>query len=99
MKLSKYENEEALDVLAELIEPATRLLSNPELVATVKGGKSKLEIAKVAIQADKQAIIEILAICEGVPVEEYRCTPITIVKNVIELLSDKELVAFFKSQV
>lgn len=98
MKISEYKGEEAIDLLADLIAPATRILSNPQLALAVKNGKNKLEIARLIMKADKKATMEILALLAGVPVDEYECTVPSILKQLLEILSDEDLMSFFTSQ-
>ena len=107
MKLSEYKDEQALDVLAEIIEPAAYIMADPEIRAKVKIDKEKddeksktdvLGIVKIILKKHKKEIIEILAAVDGVPVEEYHCNVFTLPVKIIELLNDKELIGFFTSQ-
>lgn len=98
MKISEYKDEEALDLLADLIAPASRIFSNRQLALAVQNGKNRLEIARLIIKADKKAVMEILAILDGVPVNEYHCTVPSILMKLMEILNDEELLSFFSSQ-
>ena len=97
MKLSEYKNEEALDLLAEIIEPCAKIMADKQLQKLIKG-KSKLDIVKAIIKSHKSEIIEILATLDGVPVNEYQCNVFTLPLKIIELLNDEELISFFTSQ-
>ncbi len=107
MKLSEYKDEQALDVLAEIIEPAAYIMADPDIRAKVKIDKEEgveksktdvLGIVKIILKKHKKEIIEILAAVDGVPVEEYHCNVFTLPVKIIELLNDKELIGFFTSQ-
>lgn len=97
MKISEIKNEDALDVICDLMEPAAEIFGDPAFAETAKEGDIA-KLAKVAIKGHKKAVLEILAALNGVPVDEYVGTPITIMRDVLEILSDKELLEFFTSQ-
>lgn len=97
MKLSDFKDEEALDVLADLVEPATRIFSNKKLLTAINNGKNKLELAKIAIQSNKREVLEMLAILSGKPREEFHCTIPSILKQFTEMLADEELLDFLSS--
>ena len=96
-KLSSYKDDEALDILADIMEPAAEILSDPAVKEAWATG-NRLKVAKVAIKGHKAQVMEILAVMEGVPVEEYHCNVFTMPMRVIEVLNDKELLSVFTSQ-
>lgn len=97
-RLLEYENEEALDLLADIIEPAAELFSDKRIAEAWKNDK-RTKAVTIAIKHHKKSVLAILAVLEGVPVDEYKCNILTLPKTVLELLNDAELLAFFKSQV
>lgn len=97
MKLSEVKGEAALDLLADIIEPATDIMSDPKVKELV-AAKNKAAIVKLLIKDHKKSIIEILAATEGVPVKEYNMNILTLPVKILEILNDKELVDFFTSQ-
>lgn len=97
-KISDYRDEEALDLLADLLEPATEILAD-EVVQQAAKGQSKIKVASVIIKNHKQAIMQILAALDGVSIEDFHCNVFTLPARVIELLNDKELLSFFGEQV
>lgn len=98
MRLSEVKNEDALDMLADLIEPASEILADKKVQELIKT-KNRGAIIKGLIKDHKKTIIEILAIIDGVPVEEYEVNVFTLPIKLLDLLNDKELVSFFTSQV
>ena len=98
MKITEFKNGDAIDFLVDLIDPITRILTDEEIVNAYKAKNSKLHIAKIALKKHKEDVIEILAMMDGKKVEEYTCTPVTIVKDLIQLFNDKELMDFFSEQ-
>lgn len=97
MKISDYKNEEALDLLADIIEPCSEIFSDDSVQEAIKNKNFKKVIAPV-IKHHKKEIIEILARLDGKSVDEYECNVFTLPIKVLELLSDKALVDFFSSQ-
>ena len=101
MKLSDYKGEAALDILAEIIEPFTAMLADPEIQELAKQeNTSAIQYAKPMLKKHKKEIIEILAALENEPVETYKekITLLTLPAKLIELLNDSEVQALFQSQ-
>lgn len=96
-KLSEYENEEALDILADLIEPAVKIFSDEEFSSAWQGGNRILAV-QTAIKNHKVEVIDVLAILEGVPRSEYKCNLVTLPARILEILNDPDLVDFFGQQ-
>lgn len=96
-KLSEIKNEEALDVLADLLEPAMEIIGDAEIKTLARAGK-KMEAIRHAIKGHKSAVITILARLDSTPVEEYQCNVITLPAQLLEILNDKELMDFFGLQ-
>lgn len=97
MKISDFKNEEALDLLADILEPASEIIADEEVKKAYKNKENKLTLAKIIIKNHKSAIIEILARLDGKAVEEYTCNVFTLPIKLIEMLNDEELVTFFNS--
>lgn len=97
MKLSEIKGEAALDLLADMIEPASKIFSDPAIQKLVKA-KNKGAILKTLIKSHKTEIIQILATIDGVPVNEYDVNVFTLPLKILELLNDPELMSFFTSQ-
>ena len=71
MKLSEYRNEAAIELLADILEPATKILADEKIKELING--PRISLIKYVLKNHKSEIIEILAIMDGVPVEEYEC--------------------------
>ncbi|MCQ2369206.1 MAG: hypothetical protein MJ007_01875 [Paludibacteraceae bacterium] len=97
MKISDYNNEDALDLLVDLIDPVSNLFTDSEFTNAVKT-MTKIEAVKIAIKNHKKDIIEILARLDGTPVNKYKCNVITIARDLLEILNDEALLDFFTSQ-
>lgn len=96
-KISDYRDEDALDLLADIMEPAVEILAD-ETVRKTFETENRMKLASVAIKNHKESVMQILARLEGVPREEYHCTIFTLPAVVLEVLNDGELLGFFTAQ-
>ena len=96
MKLSEYQGEAALDLLADLIEPAGEIMSDKEIGEVFK--KNRFKAIGLAVRNHKKALIQIMATMDGVPVDEYKCNVFTLPVKILEILNDPELVQLFTCQ-
>lgn len=96
--VSDIQNEDAIELLAEIIEPAAEILADKDMrrMLSEKGIK-KSHIVSCALKNHKTHVIEILAALEGVEPAEYKGNILSITKQCLELLNDKEISAFFQS--
>ena len=95
-KLSEYKNEEALDLLADILDPVANIFADKEFVKNLQA--SRMSAIKYVIKNHKESILSILARLEGVPVEEYQCTIFTLPVILVNMINDPDLMDFFKSQ-
>ena len=101
MKLSDFKGEEALDVLADIIEPLTSILSDKEIQALSKKKNTPvMKFVKPAIKNHKKELIEVLARLNKQTVEEYEknISLVTLPMQVLELINDPEVQSLFHSQ-
>jgi hypothetical protein len=97
MKLSEYRGADALDLLAEIIDPVAKILADQEIWRIAQKGRA-IDGVKYGIKNYKNEIIEILAAMDGVPADEYKCNIFTLPMKVMEIINDKEMQDFFTSQ-
>lgn len=97
MKLSDFKGEKALDVLADILEPAVELMTDKEIIALFRSGK-KAKAVSTAIKNHKKAVISILAATEGVDPEDYQPNVLSLPAKLLEILNDQELMSLFQSQ-
>ena len=96
MKLSEYKGEAALDILADLIEPAGEIMSDKEIGEVFK--QNRFKAIGLAIKNHKKAVMQIMAALDGVPVAEYKCNVFSLPVKILELLNDPELIQLFTYQ-
>ena len=100
-KLSDFRDEQALDLLADIFDPAVKIMVDEEFVRTFDKG-NRVEAVSIAIKKHKAEVMAILAAMEGVPVEEYHCNiftlPLRLGEVIGEIMKEPELMAFFTQQ-
>lgn len=103
--LSDYKGEEALDVLADIIEPLSLILASEgvqEVYAKQKAGKmvAPAEFIKPALKNNKDEVLAILARIEGIPVEQYKqeVNFLTLPLQILSVVNDPAIKSLFTSQ-
>lgn len=95
-KLSEIKGEDALDVLADLIEPLSEFATDKQFVELIRE-KKKMPAVQYALKSHKKALIRALAIIEGENPEEYNPSILKLPAMLIELFNDPELIMLFPS--
>lgn len=94
MRLSDYKDEAALELLADLIEPASEILGDNAVRDAASAGKTWRAVA-IAIKNHKKSVLQVLAALDGVPVEEYHCNVLTLPAKLVELFDDPDIAQLF----
>lgn len=98
--LKQRKNEEAIELLADILEPATEIFTDPEITGAISNDHETL--GKVVIKAVKKhakAVVQILCAIDGIAYEEANYTAPAIISKVMEIIQDEELTGFFSSLV
>lgn len=98
MRLSDFENEDALDLLADIIEPASEIMSDPKIVSIYNSGKPKLFLVAEILRNHKKPAIEIIAAMHKEDPSKVRFNAITLANDVLEILNDPQIQTVFSSQ-
>ena len=95
MKLSEFKDDAALELIADIIEPATEILADPAIKEAFS--RSKMAAIKVAIKSHKNAIREIVARLDGKNPEEYHFTALSLPIKLLSMFNDPDLQQLFTS--
>lgn len=91
-RILEARGDEALDVLAELLDPVTEIAQDKEIAEKLqKGSTASLgSFAREILKRHKSAVFQIMAIDDGKTVEEERTllSPVTIPLRLIALLNN-----------
>lgn len=93
--MAERTNEEALDLFADLLEPVSIILADKEVVESVRRRQPRVRTAATAIRNHKREVITILALLEGIPVEEYRVNLLELPLKLVRLLNKPEVSELF----
>ena len=100
-RLSEYKDEEALDLLADILSPTVEIMQDEAVQKFFNKGDENITVADVVtlvIKTHKKAVMQIMAALEGVPSEEYHCNIFTLPAQLMQVVNDPDLRAFFASQ-
>lgn len=90
-KILEARGDEALDVLAELLEPVGAIAADPEISKMMQtgGGGTMLDLARAMLKSHKAEVVQIMAVDDGVSPEKERgmLTALTIPGRLLKLLS------------
>lgn len=98
MKLSDIKGEEALDIVADLIEPIAEIAADKKIKELRDKEASKAQIAAYLIRNHKKEVIYILAILDMKKVEEYEVSLVSLPKKLLEIFNDEDFMDLFISQ-
>lgn len=95
MMLSDFKDDEAIALVADLMLPIVEIMADSEVAESLRSGKPKLLLASTMLKKHPASIRHIFAILNRV--DEYHCTPVTLLKDLVDLLNDEELQELFTS--
>lgn len=97
MRLSDFKGTDAIDVLADIMQPASEIISDPELQALAKTkGTPYMTIAVYVLKNHKDVVLEIYETLTREKKEE--ATPTKILQLLLDIIGDPELNQLFFSQ-
>lgn len=97
MKLSDYRGEDALDILADLLEPAAEIFGDKEVSRLYREGP-RVKAVKYLLKQHKSEVLEMMAVLDGEDPAKYKPGILTLPAKLLEILNDPELVSLFTSQ-
>lgn len=97
MKISEIKGERALDLLADMLEPFTEIMTDPELKNIAQNG-TKIMMLKRILKHHKKSVIAIMALLENTDPETYEPTLTEIPAKIMQVLNDPAFAPFFTSQ-
>lgn len=98
MRLSDYRGEDAIELLADIIEPASEIFGDTEFRDAVRGGASKVSIVKMVLKKHKKEVLHIMATIDGEDPDEYMPNVLTLPVKLIDMLNDEEFMQLFQLQ-
>lgn len=105
-KLSSYRGEEAVEVIANIFEPATYIMADKELREMATQEKGRMRAIKHALKHHKTEVLQIMAVLDEVDIEDEKAFKeyvngvnfFTLPKNLLYILNDPDIQSLFISQ-
>ena len=91
-------NEEKLDLLAELLEPVSVILTDDDIGQPMRENKPWIGIISLTLKKHKKELIQIMASVDNVPVEEYEVNLIQLPARLMAFLNRPEVQELFTGQ-
>lgn len=98
MKLSEFKDEEAFEVFAKLMEPASKLIADKQIQAVFTGNLPKLKAVEIACKKYPKACMALLAILDRQEPKEYHISLPEIPVKLLDVLNDPALLDLFTQQ-
>lgn len=98
MNLAELKNEQAIEALADMIEPAAEILADESVAEVFRKGGQPIIAIKNALKGHPTACVKLLAASEGIPYEEYECSLLTIPAKLMALINTPEIRDFLSMQ-
>lgn len=96
-KISEYQDGDALDLLADIMEPAAEIMVDDDVRKAFEND-GKIKGVSIAIKKHKDAVMSIMARLDNVPIEDFHCNVLTLPARLLEILNDEQLLEFFTEQ-
>ena len=95
-KLSEIKGEDALTVLADLIEPASEIGTDKVFVDLARKG-DRIACVRHVLKAHNRAVLTIMAILEGEDPKTYSPPLLRLPAMLLDIFNDPDLTALFTS--
>lgn len=93
MRLSDFRDEQALEVIAKLLEPVGAIAANERNAAARSGGV--FGFASALLHNNPREVLAVFAILNGKEPEEFHCSAADVLFDLVDLLNDPELLTLF----
>lgn len=100
-KLSQIKGEDAVDVMAALLSPASTITSDEKVKDMMRREKTTMaEVAAYVAKKHRDAIIDILHIIDGTTRKEYlaKTTALSLLQDIMYVFDEPELQSLFTGQ-
>ena len=95
-KISDYKDEEAIELWGDLLDPMTKIMSDPSVAKLMRTGKAPLTIAKEIIKGHKEDAKEIILRIDPTPIDGINFAT-RIVDIVLDFMHNEAIKDFFAS--
>lgn len=93
--MRELKNEQAIEALADMFDPIVEIASDEEVKSAAQSN-DKVLMVKLILKNHAKAIFEIMAVSEGIPVDEYECNMLTLPVKLLEMFNRPEFSVLFQ---
>ncbi len=97
MKLSNIKGEKALEVIADLIDPISKMVQDKGFKKIVDTG-TQLDVVKYLLKNHGKEVLIVLALINEADPKTYAPSLVELPRLVLDLINDPDVMALFKSQ-
>lgn len=94
MKLSEFKDGKGIEVVAKLLMPISNIAKNKANA----GAGNAIELAAAMLRNNPKDVMAVLAILDDKDPQDYHCTAASILADIVNMLSDEELLQLFGAQ-
>lgn len=98
MQLKDIKGERALDIIADIIDPLTEIISDSNVRAMAKNKSDRPKLIKLLLKNHKTAILTIMALLDGAEPESYEPSIVEIPAKLFDLFNDPDISRLFFTQ-
>jgi hypothetical protein len=98
MKLSEIRKYDAIETLADILEPIANILGSPETKERYEKATNRIQQIQALLKGHSKEWVQILARLDQVSEEEYDCDIFALPSRIFEVINDPTIQDFFKSQ-
>lgn len=92
-------NEEKLELLADLLEPVSIILTDKEITGMIQKDDTKwVAVISAALRKHKKELVEIMAHIDGVEVDKYEVNLLKLPTRLMEFINRPEVQELFTGQ-
>lgn len=95
MRLSEFKDEKAIEVVAALLGPISKIAQNEQNKEARGEGKTLMDFSISILVNNSAEVKDMLAILDGEDPENYHCTAATVLRDVFNMVSDPDLMSLF----
>lgn len=92
----EQQNEKELNDLADMLDPLSVIFTDEEIKRENDNDAPMIKIVQMALRKHPKEVIELLAIMDGVPVEEYKFSKLTLPLKLTKMLNNPEVTSLFR---
>lgn len=98
MRLSDFKDEKAIEVVAALLVPIGNIAADKEMAEAQKSTKHMGAFVSTALTKHSRDVMDMLAILDDQDPTEYHCNAATVLRDVMTMFSDPDILALFGLQ-